>query len=240
MDDRISIDPDPADFLTRQNPMRIYGETIPYFAVGYLMTGEKNYLDAARKWLLLAAEFPEWGDEQDLGAAHVIYGMALCYDWLYNDLSLKEREIIRKRLVKQVNILADSKVWWKFKALQNHLWINTTAIATAGFALYGEVDRAKIWIKESHDKLLWVLNYLSPDGSSPEGMGYAQYGIEYLMKYFEAAKELLGKEEGDVFFQHPYFRNISKFFIYNFCPRNAWGNEWKKGSVQLNWGDAKR
>ena len=211
----------PPETLPDQNPMRTYAETIPYFAVSYLMTQDVKYLNAAKEWLMNVVTMEKWGNEVDLGGSHMVYGVCIVYDWLYHELSEDERKTVRDRLITQVEKLRDPTLWWKFKALQNHLWINTTAIGIAGFALYGEVDSAEVWIQECHDKLLWVLNYLSPDGSSPEGVGYAQYGVAYLLKYFDAARDLLGEKYSEIFFEHSFFKNLADFFIYNFCPRNA-------------------
>ena len=237
IDNRIST---PPQSLPGQNPMRIYGETLPYFAVGYMMTHDTLYLRYAKKWLLNVVRMDKWGNQEDLGGSHMVYGVSLAYDWLYHELTETERDEVVNRLKIQVNLLRNPSLWWKYKALQNHLWINTTAIGIAGFALYEIDDEAKEWIQEANDKLNWVLNYLSPDGSSPEGIGYLQYGLEYLMKYFDASHDLLGEEYGDVFFDSPYFHNCAAFIIHNFCPREAWGYGWKDGSVQLNWGDVKR
>jgi hypothetical protein len=68
----------------RRNPL------VPFPALAWLLTGNQQYLDAARRWSLAACGYPHWGlgteDGSDLAAGHQLYGLALVYDWLYSSL----------------------------------------------------------------------------------------------------------------------------------------------------------
>ena len=101
---------DQADFLTRHKPpayrektrygpwddgsseswQQQVGIAMPRAAMAYLLTGEKEYLSAAREWALASCSYPTWGlgnlDGMDLAAAAQMYGLALVYDWCYADL----------------------------------------------------------------------------------------------------------------------------------------------------------
>ena len=125
---------------------REVGNAIPELAMTYCMTGIIKYRDAARDYMLASASYPTWGidaiDNTDLATGHQLYGIALGYDWLYNDLDDASRDSIRNCLIKRggrlYDLLSQGKVWWHNGYLHNHQHVNLTGLATAGFALYGE------------------------------------------------------------------------------------------------------
>ena len=133
---------------------REVGNTLPLLAMAYVLSGEKAYLDAARHWSLASCGYPTWGlgriDGMDLAAGHQLYGLALVYDWCYHDLDDAARRAIRRTLVERASAMyqaaATGAVWWRRSYLQNHLWVDTTGLAAAGFALFDEVDEASGWI----------------------------------------------------------------------------------------------
>ncbi len=69
---------------------REVGNTMPVLAMAYALTGEKQYLDAARRWALASCGYKTWGlgriDGTDLATGHQLFGLALVYDWCYHDL----------------------------------------------------------------------------------------------------------------------------------------------------------
>lgn len=64
------------------------GDKVPYMAIAYLITEDPKYLTGAKKWMNAFISYDIWGaTNDDLGAAHTLYAMALGYDWLYQYLS---------------------------------------------------------------------------------------------------------------------------------------------------------
>ena len=61
-----------------------------------------------------------------------------------------------------------------------------------GLALFDEVDDAACWIGLPLDKLRRTMDVLGPDGASHEGVGYWEYGVEYMLKFMDPARSLLG------------------------------------------------
>ena len=202
------------------------GNMISHFAFCYLMTGDEIYLNKAKEWIFTAINFSRWGPYPDLAKAHLLYGVSLAYDWLYHNFTPAEREMIRNRLAHEARLMflasiktGEYKTMWWYKAyLQNHLWVDMCGLATAGFALYGEVPDAEIWINQAHSKFLKILEALGTDGASHEGVGYWSYGVEYLLKYLDLAKQLLGCD----LFNNTWLRKTIYYRLYMSLPRGMW------------------
>ncbi len=81
------------------------GNTLPLLAMAYVVTGEKPYLEAARKWALASCNYTTWGlgriDGMDLAAGHQLYGQGLVYDWCNRDLDAEARQTIRRTLIER-------------------------------------------------------------------------------------------------------------------------------------------
>ena len=208
---------------------REVGNAMPVLALTWRLSGERQYLDAAREWALASCHYPTWGlgsvDGLDLATGHQIYGLSLVYDWCYADLGEEARQTIRQTLVKRTAVLstaaATGKVWWHRSYLQNHLWVNLCAMATAGLALFDEVDDAACWIGLPLDKFQRTMAALGADGASHEGVGYWEYGVEYNLKFMDLARSLLGVD----LYGAPWWRNTASYAQYLALPRRAWTPE---------------
>jgi hypothetical protein len=207
---------------------RSVGNTMPYLAMAYLMTGEKNYLEAAKQWALASCGYPTWGlgqrDGMDLAAGHQLFGLAIVYDWCYHDLDEGSRQRIRRTLTKRASAMfeaaATGKIWWQHSYLQNHLWVNACGLAAAGFALFDEAEQAPLWIGLAQDKFRRTMDALGPDGASHEGVGYWEYGAEYMLKFMYLTDELLGEN----LYDNPWWQNTALYCQYMSLPREAWAH----------------
>jgi hypothetical protein len=205
---------------------RSVGNTMPVLAMAYVLTGEKQYLDAARRWALAACGYKTWGlgriDGMDLATGHQLFGLAIIYDWCYHDLGEAARQQIRETLVKRTSALfeaaATGKAWWHRSYLQNHLWVCITGMAASGIALFDEVDDAACWIGLPLDKYRRTMAALGPDGASHEGVGYWEYGVEYMLKFMDLARQRLDVD----LYDFPWWHNTAAYAQYLTLPRNAW------------------
>ncbi len=159
----------------------------------------------------------------DLAAGHQLLGLALVYDWCYRDLDAAARDEIRRTLVRRTSAMHDAaateKIWWHRSYMQNHLWVNIAGMAISGLALFDEVDDAACWIGLPLDKFRRTMAVLGPDGASHEGVGYWEYGVEYMLKFMDPAQTLLGV---DLYESSPWWRNTSAYGLYLSLPRRAW------------------
>ncbi len=205
---------------------REVGNTLPLLAMAYVVTGEKAYLEAARRWALASCNYKTWGlgriDGMDLAAGHQLYGLGLVYDWCNRDLDDEARQTIRRTLIKRASAMyraaATGSVWWHRSYLQNHLWVNITGLAVAGLALFDEVEEASGWIGLPLEKFRETMAALGPDGASHEGVGYWEYGVEYMLKFADLSRSLLGVELTG----NDWWRNTASYALYLTLPRGAW------------------
>ncbi len=236
-----------ADYMARTGPpdyradgdeeqlwQRPVGNALPILAMAYVLGEEKRYLEGARQWALASCSYRTWGlgkfEGLDLAAGHQLFGLGVAYDWLFAVLDGETRQTIRETLVKRASTMfgaaAAGRIWWHRAYLQNHLWVNSSGMAAAGFALFDEVPEASRWISLSLEKFQWTMAALGPDGASHEGVGYWGYGVEHMLKFMHVARALLGIN----LYDHPWWRNTATYRQYLALPRNAWtrenGNVW--------------
>ena len=205
---------------------REVGNTLPLLALAYVLTGQDQYLASARQWALAACGYKTWGlgrlDGLDLAAGHQLFGLSLVYDWCYDSLDEAARQQIRETLVRRTTAMfeaaATRKASWHQSYLQNHLWVNIAGMAAAGFALFDEVDEASCWIGLPLDKFRRTMAALGPDGASHEGVGYWEYGVEYLLKFMDLARTHLDVD----LYDHPWWRHTATYAQYLSLPRHAW------------------
>ena len=205
---------------------REVGNTMPLLAMAYVVTGQPQYLASARQWALASCSYPTWGlgriDGMDLATGHQLFGLGIVYDWCYRDLDEPARREIRQTLVRRTSAMfeavAGGKAWWQRSYLQNHLWVNASGMAVAGFALFDEVGDAACWIGLPLDKFRRTMTALGSDGASHEGVGYWEYGVEYLLKFMELARTNLGVD----LYVAPWWPNTATYAQYLMLPRNAW------------------
>ncbi|MBN1420297.1 MAG: DUF4962 domain-containing protein [Planctomycetes bacterium] len=202
------------------------GNTMPILAMAHVLSGERKYLESARAWALASCAYPTWGlgriDGMDLATGHQLLGLAIVYDWCHAGLDEPARRMIRETLERRGRAMfeagAKGKTWWGKSYLQNHLWVDVCGLAVAGLAVFDEVKDAELWIGFALEKLRRTMDALGPDGASHEGVGYWEYGVEYLLKFMDLARRCLGVD----LYDSPWWRRTARYPLYLALPRAAW------------------
>ena len=205
---------------------REVGNAMPHIALCWLLTGDRKYADSARDWALASCGYPTWGlgrtDGMDLASGHQLLGLATVYDWCHDALDEQSLTTIRETLLKRAGHMfeqaAVGQAWWQQSYLQNHLWVNACGMAAAGLSIYDEQPDAVRWVGLALEKFQRTAEVLGPDGASHEGVGYWQYGAEYLMKFNTLAEQLLGVD----LWGNPWWRHTAAYAQYLTLPRGAW------------------
>ena len=80
-------------------------------ALAYKLTGNTAYLTRAVAEMENAASFADWNPKKHfLDTAAIMTGMAIGYDWLYNDLSDSQKTAIAKAKMDEMANLAEKLV----------------------------------------------------------------------------------------------------------------------------------
>lgn len=230
----------------RSSTFRQLGDKIPFLSMAYLLTGDEAYLNAVKTWLDAFVQYDVWGVPNksienklgydigsDLDAAHILFGISIAYDWLYDVFSEEELERYRQTITKHARFLyilhKDDLVWWADSYLQNHNYINMASVTVAGLALYGEEKDAELWLAESINNFDTVIGLLSPDGASHEGVGYWSYGMVALLQHYAAIKRY-DVNEFDKFMNNKFFQNTALFRLYASLPDYKYNVDYADGS----------
>lgn len=82
-----------------------YGMAACNLALMYKLTGQKQYLAEARRWIFAGCDYPHWGKavkvDVDLSAAWLLFGYGICYNWLKEDLTPTDRNQLLSKLILQ-------------------------------------------------------------------------------------------------------------------------------------------
>jgi len=168
------------------NKYRPIGDTMPVLGLAYMMTGDQKYIEAAERWIKALLAVPEWKGSQNLGRSSWMVGTALLYDWLYDEFDDEFRQNIRDKLIEESNAIFDHNSG--YRALSNHLLIETSALGITGLSLQGEFDKANDLLNQADKWAQYIINHAPLDGSWGEGIMYWQYGNGYFYRYLEACK----------------------------------------------------
>ncbi len=212
--------PPPAQTRRAQNEV---GLGISEAAFAYKITGEKRYLQSAKKYMDAACTYDIWGyasnkPNVDLAAGHLLYGMGWGYDLLYNDLTKAERDKYRDKLAKQARLMYEffkPKSGKTYAYSQNHTFIPIAGLAITAYALMGETPEAKDWAALSRAVFDRVLATYSKDGYYYEGMEYWIFSTPWLVHYMDAHLHSTGE---DLYPATPGLKNAHTYVAHSTLP----------------------
>jgi hypothetical protein len=211
--------PPPAEKRRAQNDVAF---AIAEAAFAYKMEGDPKYLAAAKLYMDAAVSYDVWGysfskPNVDLAAGHLLYGMGVGYDLLYNDLTPAERERYRNKIAHQGHLLYEFFAprpgrSWAYS--QNHTFIPMAGLGIAAYAVYGEVPEAKQWAALARAIYSKVLATYSKDGYYYEGFEYWIFSTPWIVHYLDAQKHAVGE---DLFLQ-PGLRKTHLYAAHSLTP----------------------
>ena len=218
---------------------RDVGNALPTLAMAWVLSRDETYRKSASEWALASSSYPTWGaaksDGTDLEAGHQLLGLALVYDWMYNDLDPKVRATIHKTLLERGRTMfkatdPKSGMFWHDNYMQNHLWVNATGLVAAALAISEEPETSR-WIEVAREKFRRSDSALGSDGASHEGACYWSYGTEYLLKFWALSADLWGED-----LRSSWWSKTALYRIYIGLPQLALA----KGNMVVDIGDCTR
>lgn len=222
--------PPPAEVRRAQNEVAM---GIAEAAFAYKMEGDPKYLKAAITYMDAAVSYDVWGygfskPNVDLAAGHLLYGLGLGYDLLYQDLTKEQQDRYRAKLARQGHLMYmafNTKPGRVYAYSQNHTFIPMAGLGIAAYAVQGEVPEAAEWSKLTRAIMQRVLETYSKDGYYYEGYEYWIFATPWLIHYLDAQKHAAGED----LFDRPGFRNMYLYAAHGLLPG---------GNLHFDFGDA--
>jgi hypothetical protein len=166
------------------------------WAFAYKSTGERVFLERARREMLAVAAFSDWHPEHYLDVAEMSAGMALGYDWLYQDLSAEDRATLRHAIVKH-GIAQARNGHATFKLSNNWGQVCIGGMVLGALAIEeDEPELARDLLSAARKNAFTALAAYQPDGVYPEGPSYWGYGTSYEILLIAALQSALGTDWG--------------------------------------------
>jgi len=212
---------------------------IRHLAVGGTITDDADMLAQAKKWLLDAAYWNPAGTTSrsytDEWAFRVNGALAWGYDWLYDELSHDERNVVRTALLLRTRETADHII--KHANIQlfpfdSHAVRAVSAVLIpAAIALLDDEPEAEGWLNYAIEFLATVYSpWGDAQGGWAEGPHYWMTGMAYLI---DALNLLKGYTDIDLY-QRPFFQSTGDFPLFTKSPdtrRATFGDDSTMGDL---------
>ncbi|MEK6571989.1 MAG: DUF4962 domain-containing protein [Bacteroidota bacterium] len=216
-DNGVTFDP---EFLVVHNAYYENGYRVKYygelFAFAYLLSGDKRFLDRSKAWVLNHCSWSQWDEtanRSDVQSSHALCGIAIVYDWLYDDLSDEERQKIRSALIENCRLFREN--WSRPLDLGNHFWVCYAALGVGALALLSEHPEAEEWVEFVTDRYKQLLPIsFGEDGDYIDTVFFACYALRNAFFYFEALKRVRGINLTTT----PVLSRVAHWFLHSLPP----------------------
>jgi len=165
-----------------------------FLSYAYRMTDDAKYLNRAETEMLAVSAFSDWNPSHFLDVAEMTMGVAIGYDWLYDDLSAESRSAIKTAIVeKGLNPSFNSSYNWFVTSSNNWNQVCNAGMVFGALAVYeDEKDLATDVIERAVTSTTLPMNEYDPDGAYPEGFGYWGYGTSFHVMLLSAMEKAFG------------------------------------------------
>jgi hypothetical protein len=191
---------EPAGYPNHQRVVSVWRKTyiecqeliyaIRHLAIAGRVNNDPALTAKAKEWLLEAASWNPTGTTArtytDEWAFRVTLALAWGYDWLYDELSAEEQDLVREALLTRTREIADHIIDHAriqlFPYDSHAVRAVSAVLLPAAIALLHEADEAKEWLDYSIEFLSTVYSpWGDSDGGWAEGPHYWMTGIAYLI-----------------------------------------------------------
>ncbi|OGG05415.1 MAG: hypothetical protein A3F83_09910 [Candidatus Glassbacteria bacterium RIFCSPLOWO2_12_FULL_58_11] len=193
-------------------------------ALLYRVTGDKKYLEGAKKWLLHLATWdpdgitsynlplPDGSTGNDEAGMPMLERMSIAYDWIADELDPAEKQAVLDCLKRRANQILDlyNRLDFISNPWSNHQVRVLAFLGFAGLSLAGDLPDAEKWL----DYVLRCYLTSYPTWGSDPG-GWAQ-GLSYWAAYcgwHANFLDALRQATGFNLYDKPFFRNNGYFAV---------------------------
>jgi hypothetical protein len=199
-------------------------------ALLYWLDGDRRYVERAWLEMQAVANRPDWDPHHFLHTAHMTQGLAIGYDWLYDEWTPAQRETLRRAMLeKGIQFANDvhtkdftrwpeaarrslASIGWS-EANFNWNQVCNAGIGMGALALLDEAPQAcGQFIQAAIRSIQRPMAEFAPDGAWEEGPGYWNYATSHNVLFLSALESALGTDFG--LSQAPGFAETGLFPLY--------------------------
>lgn len=146
-------------------------------AYAYKVTGLDKYLYAAEANINAVCDFPDWHPSHFLDVGEMAFGVAVGYDWLYNDLD----DATKTKVAAKLKAYALDEASRAYSQSGNWNQVCNAGMICAALATYEKNPSLsdEVIRKSLSSNARQVYEIYAPEGAFPEGPGYWEYGTTY-------------------------------------------------------------
>ncbi|MEA2063603.1 MAG: DUF4962 domain-containing protein [Gemmatimonadota bacterium] len=212
-------------------PGKVGSAHIVRLALVWKITGERKYLEGAKKWLVNLAGWdpngitsynlllPDGSHGNDEAGMAMLERMAIGYDWIGDELAPEEKELVLSSLRERGNQMLD---YYTRKDFISAPWSNHAVRALAftglaGLATLGDLPEAGKWLDYVIRCYLTSFpTWGSDDGGWSQGLSYWSAYVLWQTNFIDALQLCSDVD----LYKKPFFRN-NGYFAVNFHPPYA-------------------
>ena len=155
----------------------------------YRVHGGEAYARKAIDEMLAVSAFPDWNPSHYLDVAEMTMGVAIGYDWLYDRMTPREREMVARAIIdKGLKPAQDEADAWFYRSENNWNSVCNTGMVYGALAVWEEdPDFCRSMLKKSLESNQLAFKAYE-GGGYPEGYNYWGYGTSFQIM-LEAAVE---------------------------------------------------
>lgn len=186
------------------------------WAFAWRVTGQAVFVERARREMLAVAAFADWNPAHFLDVAEMTAGLAIGYDWLFDDLPADERATLRAALVGH-GIAQARHGHRTFRAAHNWSQVCIGGMVLGALAVQeDEPALVRDLLAAARADVSSGLGAYAPDGAYPEGPGYWTYGTTYSVLLVAALRSAAQPDWGVL--AAPGFARSAEFYAQSIGP----------------------
>lgn len=184
------------------------------------ITDEEKYAVRAWEELEKVCSYDDWCTSHFLATVEMALAVSVGYDWFYDYLSAKQKELLATTTYEYAIKPALSKNYFKnwftwSKNNWNSICYSGVGIACMTFCDYYP-DEAAEFLKMCYEAMPVAFSNFIPDGVYAEGPGYSQSGMDAIVNFVATSKNYLGTDYG--MSEINGFKELGKFPVYITTP----------------------
>lgn len=172
-----------------------------HLAYAWRMTRDRKYFDRAEKELLSVCRFRDWHPQHYLDVAEMTTGVAIGYDWLYQDLSADSRKIIREAIRSKGVLTSYDTAYPSYRkwlsVTNNWNQVCNTGITYGALATFEDDPALAVKVvNRSIASIATPMRDYEPDGAFAEGYTYWGYGTMFNVLFLDALEKVFNSAFG--------------------------------------------